>query len=267
MLPEDFDANGSVLAFVKIANSNNIQVLVTADAAKAHIEEQLTSLASCSIDREFALTARETIIPREDGVAGEIYSITGATLSVSKTGVCALTSPEGWSGSCSITGSDIAVSIGDNSQILTGTIANNRVSLVAMPGLSSTDDGTGEYVSVSFDGKSNAICSEQEVTPGSYNFAGTEAVSMLDGSGYDVYSVIGTITIDQDSCTIEVTEEGEVPSTSNCQVIGNQILGTGESAIIGTITNSQVTMFYNDPGSDGEIVVAYFNGNRNTNPN
>jgi len=251
---ETFGNDQNILAFVNVVNPlRNPTQLVTAEVAKAHLDNQLALIDSCSSQRTYSLTSVETIIPVNIGEAAQNQSLGGATLSVSKTGVCSLSAPEGWSSSCSISGSLI------NAGVLSGTIANGSVTLVSVPTLSkSPDEENDEYVSVYFNGNSNSTCSTEEVNAGSYNYSGTEGVSSNDGSGEETYSVTGTIIVGEDSCQVS-SSEGDF----SCQVSGNQITGLGEaSGIRGTITNERVTMYFNSQGED-ELVVGYFNGIRN----
>lgn len=259
---DEFANNNDILAFVQSANPDfETSPLVDADEAKEHLDNQLALASKCDLDRAFNLTSHETVIPSDIGVAGNNTGMTGTTFTVSKTGLCSLNSGEGWSGDCSINGSKVNITIDGDSQVLTGTLANNNVTLVAMPGLYDAGDGTKEYVSVYFDGNSNVSCPIEDVSAGVYSYTGKEAVSQLDGSGEEVYGVTGTITLNDDSCEIQ-SSEGDF----SCQVTGNRIFGLGEaSGVKGTITPEQVTMYFNSPGVDGELVVGYFNGTRQAN--
>ncbi|GAA0814244.1 hypothetical protein GCM10009111_10860 [Colwellia asteriadis] len=255
---QEFGNDASILAFVQAANpSQNITALIGAEQAKAHLDAQLALVNSCALDRTFELASHESIISTEAGVRPKNIGLSGSTLTISKTGACELSAPEGWSGSCNISGANITVAVGGDA--LSGTLSNNSVTLVAMPTLSDAGQGGKEYVSVYFNGTSSVNCPAAEVVSGSYSYAGKEAAAALDGSGFDVYDVNGTLTLSDDSCEFSSTE-----GSGACQVNGNEVFGLGDaSGLRGTITNNQLTMYFNSPGNDGELVVGYFSGSRN----
>jgi len=259
---EDFGANADILTFVQKVNGDaELKPLIGVDEAKEHLDNQLALVDKCALDRVFSLSSHETVIPEEVGVPGTNYGIAGGKLTLTKAGVCSIEAGEGWTGSCNIYGSKIAVTIDGNSELLTGTLANNSVTLVAMPTLFTSYNNKKEYVSAYFDGNSNVSCPVEEISPGVYDYSGKEAVSQLDGTGFDVYPVTGSITIGDSSCEI-ISSEGNF----SCQVTGNELFGLGEaSGFKGTITNSHVTMYFNSPNSGGEIVVGYFNGTKQIN--